>query len=88
MRTVRNGIVLVCGRRYAVDQRQKKYDGRLDGMRFAFYTYFAGGAPEPYVALIDTEARYKLRDQGSKLPQPHIMEGGALPWNWWNLVEV
>ena len=84
MRTVTNGKVWLHHKRYTVSQAHQKYRGELDGLRFAFYSYKNGSALEPYICLIDTEERYRERDEDSTLPQPHVMEDGLMPWQWWD----
>jgi len=78
VRTVKNGAVTINHHTYKPDEKHMKYDGRLDGLRFAFGTY--PDRPD-IVCLWGTEKMYNS-DSVSTAEGPHIVDG-ALPWLWW-----
>ena len=81
IRTVTRGTVRVGGRVFQVNEQHLKYDGRLDGQRFAFSRYLQGGEYLPFLALWGTEQQWKeLSDNDG----PQVVEG-MLPWVWWRL---
>lgn len=83
MRTIRNGTVKVNNINYAPEALYQKYDGRLDGKRFAFGTYKTITTGQiSHLALWGSEAYY--RDKERKLPWPgEECVDNAFPWYWW-----
>lgn len=74
-RVVRNGRVRLAGRTYEPDKRHLTYDGRLDGLRCRFSTYYGR---TNLIALVEVED-YTF-SQG-----PDCVDG-SFPWYFW--VEV
>jgi hypothetical protein len=66
IRTVKDGRVTIKGRQYEPDANHMEYDGRLDGMRFAFGLYH--GRPD-LVSLWGTEAAYWAVDDDAKFEE-------------------
>ena len=84
VRTIKDGRVRIDGKIYAPSERHKKYDGRLDGMRYVFARYMTnyGEGPEyePFVYMWGTEESYR----DPSCPRgPEVMEDGSMPWAWW-----
>ena len=82
LRTIRNGRVKLFGREYAPSERHMKYDGRLDGLRFAFGLYYVGMERELHASLWGTERAFKAADEDTDWPGPHCVDG-SFPWDWW-----
>lgn len=85
VRTVRHGSVVINGVTYRPDERHMKYDGRLDGKRFAFGLYHHSGGWR-FVSLWGTEEEYQYQgdDWETKVfDQPHRV-GISYPWEWWS----
>lgn len=93
IRTIRNGRVRIAGREYAPSGKHE-YDGRLDGMRYAFGVY-----PDdvPLIGLWGTEAAYlatrrnapreaQERYERGELDGPEVADDGSLPWYFWQEV--
>ena len=59
IRTIRNGTVQIDGQAFRPSTRWLQYDGRLDGMRFAFGLYWSGDRMEPFVYQWGTEDAYR-----------------------------
>lgn len=83
IRTIRRGKVKIGGVTYEPSSQFQVYDGRLDGMRYAFGRYWDADGPRPFVHLWGSEAFYHNPDE--KWPGPECIEG-RLPWEWWNAV--
>ncbi len=82
IRTVQEGRVKVGGVCFKVDELHLTYDGRLDGLRFAFarYKHFIHGGPYlPFISLWGPEAQW----HDHKCPRGPEVVDGALPWMWW-----
>ena len=85
IRTVVKGTVKIGGRVYQVDERHLKYDGRLDGQRFAFLRLFQekengqGIEYQPFIALWSTEQNFSDLWNTGEGPE-RIMDG---IWVWW-----
>ena len=60
LRTIRNGQVKINGLIFRPDKRWLEYDGRLDGMRYAFGLYWRGDEMEPFAELWGTEETYRM----------------------------
>jgi hypothetical protein len=99
LRTVKGGQVTIDGRQFAPDEKYMAYDGRLEGLRFAFgvYHYDARmvalwGSEDAYMATRRTassadQARYACGECDS----PEVVDipgavGGVLPWYFWREV--
>lgn len=81
VRTIRDGRVKIGGYYYTPSSRHLRYDGRLDGKRYAFARYWEGDRRCPFVALWGTEEAFKKAAPAAT--DPSIVDG-ALPWMWWN----
>jgi hypothetical protein len=79
IRTIRNGRVKINGRVFVPDQRYMAYDGRLDGMRYAFGLYATSEILKPFVSLWGSEKEFR-GDKNTE--RPEIVDG-ALPWVFW-----
>lgn len=93
VRTIRDGTVRIIGKTYAVDEQHMPYDGRLDGLRYAFGRYGEGW---DMVCLWGTEAaweatkrnasfRLQARYEQGDCYGPELVDG-AFPWTWWREV--
>lgn len=98
IRTVIKGRVKVDGAYYRPNERHRPYDGRLDGLRFAFgrYRKYDGSSDyENFVSLWGTEHQWKhlgkcYTDEDAMAlsaclecqVNPHIIDGYLL-WVWW-----
>lgn len=87
VRTIRNGRVKIGKQWFYPDPKWLEYDGRLDGMRFAFGRYWRMGMcnswrTEPYVFLWGPEENYRERDTTKWIDDPQIVDG-TMPWTWW-----
>lgn len=90
VRTIRDGKVRIFGRDFAPEQRHRPYDGRLDGMRYAFGLYYGPGDERlPHVALWGSEEAYKLAPHATEEEfaavwnaDPQIVDG-FYPWHFW-----
>ena len=80
LRTIRKGKVKFHNHWFAVDEHHQAYDGRLDGMRYAFAVYPTKAGFEPYLSLWGTEAQYRNADAP---PGPEVIDGTIL-WYWWH----
>lgn len=78
LRTIHDGHVRINGKTYAPNDQHLAYDGRLDGMRFAFGLYDGF----PFVSLWGTERTYNSDDPDADWPGPQCVDGG-FPWLWW-----
>ena len=94
IRTIRNGRVKIFHRWFEPQEKWEEYDGRLEGLRYAFGLYYNPHYPyvnptesmEPYVYLWGSEEQYhdpELLD----FRGPEITKDGGLPWIFWNEVE-
>lgn len=84
IRTVKNGAVRIGGKVFRVNEHHKKYDGRLDGLRFVFGIYQDYKDNEPFwcnfVSLWGTEQAYKSPEEYK--PGPECIDD-SYPWEWW-----
>lgn len=88
LRTIKNGRVKIDGEYFYPEKRWKEYDGRLDGMRYAFGLYWTGYQRQDYVTLWGSEKVFNSPDGGASLPDdmycgPEVMEDGTIPWGFW-----
>ena len=86
LRKIRKGRVKVCGRWFKPSEQHKAYDGRLDGVRMAFGTYYTGKEFQPYLSLWGSEAMFNAKtveEIEATSRGPDCMEDGTLPWIWW-----
>jgi len=91
IRTIRNGRVKINRKWFYPDEQWMKYDGRLDGMRFAFALYMKPQIEieyEEFVALHSTERSYRLKDPDGNIdwPGPQCVNGYAV-WASWGTKE-
>ena len=85
IRTVRQGKVRIHGQEFAPSERHMAYDGRLDGLRFAFARYRDYSTTDGYLPLIylwGTEASFKNPDPAVHGWGPELVDGG-FPWASW-----
>ena len=85
IRTVRHGKVRVGGQEFVPYERHLAYDGRLDGLRFAFARYRDYSTPNGYLSHIylwGTEAAFKSPDPAVQGWGPELVDGG-FPWASW-----
>lgn len=80
IRTVKNGTVKINHNTYKVSEIHMKYDGSLDGLRFAFGLY---KNDDTFVSLCGTERAFKTLED--TMTGAHIVDG-KLPWMWWNKI--
>jgi hypothetical protein len=99
LRTVRDGQVTIDGRQFAPDENYMAYDGRLEGLRFAFGLYrhdarmaALWGSEDAYRASRRTAFRYdQERYERYGCDSPEVVDspetgGGVLPWYFWREV--
>lgn len=92
IRKIRNGRAKIFGRWFYPDPKWIPYDGRLDGMRYAFGLYLTPeGEPENFVNLWGCEAQYLAKtpeEYGTEYKNdPQVIEDGTLPWATWGTEE-
>lgn len=85
LRTIQNGHITIHGRTYRPETRHMPYDGRLDGMRYAFGRYST--LPNT-VTLWGTEEMYRMAETDPRFEElwanaPDVVNGGY-PWMWWH----
>ena len=83
VRTIRDGSVVIDRMVFRPSETHKTYDGRLDGLRYAFGRYrdYEHGGWKPLAYLWGTEAQFKSTDP--PVEGPHIVDG-YLVWEFWN----
>ncbi len=79
-RTIRNGAVRIGGRIYRPSEQHMPYDGRLDGLRYAFGVY---PYREGVVSLHSVAGSVNSEDDNVVLEGPHCVDG-YYPWLWWD----
>ena len=79
IRTIKNGKVKINGKIYIPDTRYVQYDGRLDGLKYAFATY---KNEDKFVNCWGTLETYKNQDDSFGKER---MGNGTLPWMFWNI---
>ncbi len=84
VRTVRDGRVKIKGQWFVPRDR---YDGELDGQRFAFGLYWSGDRMQPFVSLWGPEQNYRERDNEKWERSPCEKEDGMY-WTWWNAAQT
>lgn len=86
LRTIRHGQVRIDGRVFKPSGKFMEYDGRLDGMRWAFGLYWRGDEMEPFVELWGTEEAYRaagsLEHDDMEWPESDAVDG-YFPWTFW-----
>ena len=85
IRTIKAGRIKLGGGQYVPSERHMKYDGRLDGQRFAFSRYKQAGEYQLYLHLWGTEAAFK--DAALDATEGPQWVGGYAVWEWWRRVE-
>lgn len=87
IRTIKNGQVIVFGKRYAPDSKHAKYDGRLDGMRYAFGIYRNENDEAYMLGLWGKESTYRNPDCANLFAKdfygPEMLPDNSLPWAFW-----
>ena len=85
IRTIKNGQVKILGKVYHPNSHYMEYDGRLDGMRYAFGLYYdCKGELEEFVSLCGAEKAYKAPgDEDIDWPDPECVDG-YYHWAWWD----
>lgn len=81
IRTIRDGKVRIGGVTFTPDGNHREYDGRLDGMRYAFGRYWRGDELAPLVCLWGTEEFYHNAD--AEWPGPECVDGYFF-WEFWH----
>ncbi len=79
VRTISYGRVKILHRWYHPSEQYMKYDGRLDGRRYAFGLYYVGDQLQDHVSLWGSEEMYNDINAGYG---PELVDG-AFPWQWW-----
>jgi hypothetical protein len=93
LRTVRDGQVTIDGRQFAPDENHMTYDGRLEGLRFAFGRYrhdphvvVLWGSEDAWESSRRTASWTDLdRYERGKCECPEAV-GFASPWMFWREV--
>ena len=84
LRKIRYGRVKIGGHWYRPSKKRIEYDGRLDGMVFAFGRYRNGGEYNTeFVSLWGPEQHYRESDTDKWEDDPQVVDG-TLPWIWWD----
>lgn len=85
LRTVKDGTVIIDGIKYYPDDRNMKYDGRLDGLKLRFGIYQYGIRRSLFVSMWGTEEFYKsqITDEDWKKNCDTIMVNGVDYWSFW-----
>ncbi len=87
LRTIKNGSVTINGKTFKPDEQWMKYDGRLDGMRYAFGLYYTGDKWEDkFVNLWGSEKAY-LSGGIEDWPGKECVND-CFNWAWWRLLGV
>ena len=90
LRTIVDGKVQIDGKVFVPSSRFMEYDGRLNGMRYAFGLYWCSDELEPYVSLWGTEEAYRAvgapEYDDMEWPGPDAVDG-YFPWAWWYVEE-
>ena len=81
VRTIKRGRVKIFGHIFAPSQQYQNYDGRLDGMRYAFGLYYRDGQMQKFVSLWGSEAARIGKEEF--MTGPDVVDG-YLPWTWWD----
>jgi len=84
LRKIRNGRAKIKGIWFVPDERGKPYDGRLDGMVFAFGLYYVGDRwNDEFVYLWGPEQNYCTHNTKLWIKDAQVYEDGFLYWCWW-----
>lgn len=85
IRTINSGKVKINNRWFKPSDQYKKYDGRLDGLRYAFGIYWVGETNilimDNFLSLWGPEDQYN-QEMPTDHSGPHVVDGN-LPWNLW-----
>jgi len=91
VRTIKDGQVQIYGEIYVPSRKHQEYDGRLDGMRYAFARYRSPRERvtiwEPFIALWGTEKRYRALGKEEIEYGPECVDG-FFPWEWWYRLDI
>jgi hypothetical protein len=94
LRTVKDGQVTIYGRQFEPDENHFDYDGRLEGLRFAFgscrqpsrSTWALWGSEDAWNATRRTASEAdQARFERGQCEQPEVVDG-AMPWMFWHEV--
>lgn len=80
-RVRKGGLVKIGCKWYHPEEQFLKYDGRLDGLEYAFGRYFQCDKYLPFIACWGTAAAFK--GLGEVMKGPEIVDG-TIPWYFWN----
>lgn len=80
IRKVKDGKVKIGNIYYKPKEHLMKYDGRLEGQRFAFGRYSHN---KDFVSLWGTEKFFL--DENASSDGPHVVDG-ILPWDFWERI--
>ena len=85
IRTIRDGKVKVFCHWF---KPREKYQGELDGQRWAFSVYYTGSVMQDTICLWGTEELYNSINDDEKFhelynSQPNVDKDGVIHWNWW-----
>ena len=84
VRTIRNGKVRIMRHIFTPSDQWRQYDGRLEGMRYAFGLYRLAGGYQHFVYLWGPERAYC--EHNPELSGPEVVDG-MLPWCFWKTDE-
>ena len=84
VRTIRKGAVVIDKMVFRPSETHKAYDGRLDGLRYAFGRYrdYERVGWKPLAYLWGTEAQFRNRET-MQIEGPHVVDG-TMPWEFWH----
>lgn len=91
IRTIRDGQAKINGLVFRPSSQWLEYDGRLDGMRYAFGLYWTGDEMQSYVHLWGTEEAYRAEDWAQYCKEhpanerPECVDGWC-NWDFWPAV--
>lgn len=91
IRTIRQGRAKIHGRWFYPSEKFLPYDGRLDGMRYAFGLYWSGDGAgnwhlEDFVYLWGPEELYHNDHEHDPGYGPELIDG-YFPWACWRVKE-
>jgi hypothetical protein len=84
IRTILNGRVKINGN-WFYPKGEPKYDGRLDGIAYAFGLYGkSNGEYKDFIHCWGTASYYYAWNEwGENIPTPHIEKNGNVLWSFW-----
>jgi len=82
IRKIRHGRVKIRGKWFKPDKQFLQYDGRLDGMVYAFGLYYIGDQwNSEFVYLWGSEKSYRSHEHIEYGPE---LVNNTFPWCWWH----